>query len=67
METQKAPNGQNSIEKKKKAGKTTLSDFRPQSYRNQNIMVLAQKQIYRSMEQDRKLCNKTMYPWSVNL
>lgn len=31
------------LRKKKKAGKTTLSDFRPQSYRNQNIMVLAQK------------------------
>ena len=30
-------------------------------------MVLAQKQKYRSMEQDRKSRNKLMYLWSINL
>ena len=30
-------------------------------------MVLAQKQKYRSMEQDRKPINKPMYLWSTNL
>ena len=30
----------------------------PQSYSNQNSMVVAQKQTYRSMEQDRKPPNK---------
>ena len=38
-----------------------------QSYSNQNSMVLAQKQNYRSMEQDRKPRNKPMHPWSINL
>ena len=29
-------------------------------------MVLAQKQKYRLMEQDREPRNKPMYPWSIN-
>ena len=39
----------------------------PQSYSNQDNMVLAQKQKYRSMEQDRKPRDKPMQLWSTNL
>ena len=38
-----------------------------QSYNNQGNTVLAQKQKYRSMEQDRKPRDKPMYLWSTNL
>ena len=38
-----------------------------QSYSNQDSMVLAQKQKYRSMEQDRKLRDKPMHIWSPYL
>ena len=38
-----------------------------QSYSHQNSMVLAQKQKYKSMEQDRKPRNKPMNLWSTNL
>ena len=38
-----------------------------QSYSNQDNMVLAQKQKYRSMEQDRKPRDKPMHLWSTNL
>ena len=37
-----------------------------QSYSYQNSMVLAQKQKYRSMEQDRKPRNKSIHLWSIN-
>ena len=30
-------------------------------------MALAQKQTYRSIEQDRKPRNKPTYPWAINL
>ena len=38
-----------------------------QSYSNQDSMVLAQKQKYRSMEQDRKPRDKLMNIWSPYL
>ena len=38
-----------------------------QSYSNQDNMVLAQKQKYRSMEQDRKPRDKPTHIWSTNL
>ena len=38
-----------------------------QSYSNQDSMVVAQKQKYRSMEQDRKPRDKPMYIWSPYL
>ena len=38
-----------------------------QSYSNQDSMVLAQKQTYRSMEQDREPRNKPTQLWSINL
>ena len=58
------------LRKKNKAGgiinllrlQTTL-----QSYSNQNIMVLAQKQTYRSVGQNRKHRNQSIYLWKINL
>jgi len=38
-----------------------------QSYRNQNSMVLAQNQKYRSMEQYAEPQNKPMYLWQIHL
>ena len=35
--------------------------------KQQNNMVLAQKQIYGSMEQNRESRNKPTHPWSINL
>ena len=39
----------------------------PQSYNNQDNMVLPQKQKHRSMEQDRKPRDKPTHIWSTNL
>ena len=44
--------------KKNKAGGMTLPDSILQSYSNQNSLVLAQKQTYGSMEQNREPRNK---------
>ena len=38
-----------------------------QNYSNEDIMVLGQKQKYRSMEQDRKPRDKPTHLWSPNL
>ena len=38
-----------------------------QSYSNQNSVVLAQKQTYTSMEQNREPRNKPTHLWSINL
>ena len=38
-----------------------------QSNSHQNSVVLAEKQTYRSLEQDRKHRNKPMHIWSFNL
>ena len=51
------------LRKKNKAGLETIL----QSYSNQNSMVLAQKQIYGSMEQNREPRNKPTHLWSTNL
>ena len=40
METQNIPSNQNNLRKKNRAGGVMLSDFRLQSYSNQNSMVL---------------------------
>ena len=56
METQKTLNSQSNLEKEKgswRNGPSWLQTI-PQSYSNQDSMVLAQKQKYRLMEQDRK-------------
>ena len=69
METQKTPNSQSSPEKEKRSWRNQA--HRPQtilkSYSNQGSMVLAQKQKYRSMEQDRKPRDKLTHLWSPNL
>ena len=56
METQKTPNSQSSLEKEEWSWKNQPSWLQIilQSYSHQDSMVLAQKQKYRSMEQDRK-------------
>ena len=60
METQKTPNSESNPGKKK----TELEES--DSLTSDN-MVLAQKQKYRSMEQDRKPRDKPTYLWSTNL
>ena len=56
METQKTPNSQNNLEKEKRSWRNQdpRRQTRLQIYSNQDSMVLAQKQKYSSMEQDRK-------------
>ena len=69
METQKTPNSQSSLEGKKRSWRNQTPWFQTilQSHSNQDNMVLAQKQKYTSMEQDRKPRVKLMYLWSTNL
>ena len=56
METQKTPNSQSNLEKEKWSWRNQAPGLQTilQSYSNQDSMALAQKQKYRSMEQDRK-------------
>ena len=69
METQKTPNSQSNPEKEKWSWRNQTPQLQTilQSYSNGNSIVLAQKQKYTSMEQDRKSRNKLTYPWSTNL
>ena len=55
METQKTPNSQSSLEKEERGWSNQPSWIQIilQSYSHQDSMVLAQKQIYRPMEQDK--------------
>ena len=55
METQKTLNTQSNLEKEKRNWRNQAPRFQTitQSYSNQDSMVLAQKQKYRSMEQDK--------------
>ena len=56
------------VRKKNRAGEIRLPDFRLlQSYSNRDSMVLAQKQKYRSMEEDRKPLDKLTHLWPINL
>ena len=66
METQKTPNSQNHLEKEKWSwmNETPRLQTIVQNYSNQESMVLAQKQKYRSMEQDRKPRDKPTHIWS---
>ena len=68
-ETQKTRNTQSNPEKEKQSWKsqTLWLQAMLQSYSHQNSMVLAQKQKYRSMEQDRKPRDKPTHVWSPNL
>ena len=56
METQKTPNSQSSLEKEEWSWRNQPSGLQIilQSYSHQDSMILAQKQQYRAMEQDRK-------------
>ena len=69
METQKTLNSQSNLEEKNGAEGIRLPDFRLyyKSTSNQDNMVLAQKQKYRSMKQDRKPRDKPTHLWSTNL
>ena len=69
IETQKTPNRQSNLEKEKRSWRNQAPQLQtiPQSYSNQDSMVLAQKQKYRSMVQDRMPRDKPMHIWSPNL
>ena len=62
METQKTPNSQSNLEEVKRSWRNQAPRLQTilQSYSNQDSMVLAQKQKYRSMEQYRKPRDKPM-------
>ena len=66
METQKTPNSQSNVEKEKQSWRNQAPRLQTilQSYSNQDSMVLAQKQKYRSMEQDRNPRDKHTHVWS---
>ena len=65
METRKTPSIQSSLEKEEWSWGTQPSWLQIilQIYSHQDSMVLAQKQQYRPMEQDRKSRNKPMHLW----
>ena len=69
METQKILNSQSNLEKEKRSWRNQAPGLQTilQSYSNKDSMVLAQKQKYRSMEQDRKPRDKPMHIWSPYL
>ena len=66
METQKTPNSQSKLEKGKRSWRNQAPGLQTilESYGNQDSMVLAQNQKYRSMEQDRKPRDKPTHIWS---
>ena len=69
MKTQKTPNSQSNLEREEQNYRchTPILESIPHSYRIQNSMVLAQKQKYRSMEQDKKPRDKSTLIQSINL
>ena len=69
MEAQKTPNSQSSLAGKRESwrNQTLLLQTILQRYSNQDSMVLAQKQKYRSMEQDRKPRYKPTHIWLTNI
>ena len=66
METQKTPNRKSNLEKENWSWRNQAPTLQTilQSHSNQDNMVLAQKQQYRSMEQDRKPRDKPTHIWS---
>ena len=66
IETQKALNSQSNLEKEKRSWRIQAPGLQTilQSYSNQDSPVLAQKQKYSSMEQDRKPRNTPTHIWS---
>ena len=69
METQKTLNSQSNLEKEKRSWRNQAPVLQTilESCNNQDSMVLAQKQKYRSMEQDRNPRDKPMHIWSPYL
>ena len=69
MATQKTPNSQRNLEGRKRSWRNHSPRLQTilQSYSNQDSMVLAQKQKYRPMEQDRKPRDTPTQLWSSNL
>ena len=69
MVTQKILNSQSNPEKEKRSWRNQAPWLQTilQSYSYQDSMVLAQKQKYRSMEQDRKPRDKPTHIWSPYL
>ena len=68
IEIQKTLNSQSNLKKEKRSWMNQAPRLQTiQSYSNQDSMVLAQKQKYRSMEQDRKPRDKPMHIWSPYL
>ena len=65
METQKTLNSQSNPENKKQSWRNQAPQLQTilQNYSNQDNMVLAQNQKYRSMEQDRKPRDKPRHLW----
>ena len=65
MKIQKTPNSLSSLKKAEWSWRNQSSWLQIilQSYSHQDSMVLAQKQKYRPMEQDRKPRNKPMHLW----
>ena len=69
METQKTLNSQSDPDKENQSWRNQALGLQTilQSYSNQDSIVLAQKQKYRSMEQDRKPRDKLTHIWSPYL
>ena len=69
METQKILNSPSNLEKEKRSWRNQVPRLQTilQSYSNQGSMVVAQKQKYSSMEQDRKPRDKLTHIWSPYL
>ena len=63
METQKTLNSQSSLEKEEWNWRNQFSWLQTILKRHQDSMVVAQKQKYRPMQQDRKPSNKSMHLW----
>ena len=68
MDPQKTQNCQRNPEIKEQSWRYSFSKLYtiPQSYSNQNRMVLAQKQTHRSVAQNTELRNKPIHLWSIN-
>ena len=66
METPKTPNSESNLKKEKQSWMNQAPRLQTilQSYSNQDSMVMAQKQKYRSMEQDRKPRDQPTHIWS---
>ena len=69
METQKTQNSQSNLEREKWCWRNQAPRLQTilQSYSNQDSMVLAQQQKYRSMDQDRKPRDKPKHIWAPYL